>query len=223
MLSRWYAAIRTRYIHPLTSADPNKPEPKGSEGWTGFSGCGWLSPGLSAATTNTISQILPVIAARSSLRYAVFSTLLFQLRSIPLVSVQPTGWIYLTQRSSTPACVNCITMDLCHLVLCAVVQAAVWGNVDGSKCCPENQRVECGFPGITPAQCDAKNCCFNNEVHGHWCSEKKCAPPAPPAPPTPSPPKPPPQNYTNIEVLHVINSCHLDIGFADSSQGIINR
>ena len=25
------------------------------------------------------------------------------------------------------------------------------------------------------------------------------------------------------QVVHVINSCHLDIGFADSSQGIINR
>ena len=26
-----------------------------------------------------------------------------------------------------------------------------------------------------------------------------------------------------VSVVHVINSCHLDIGFADSSQGIINR
>ena len=29
--------------------------------------------------------------------------------------------------------------------------------------------------------------------------------------------------YDDVKVVHVINSCHLDIGFADSSQGIINR
>ena len=28
---------------------------------------------------------------------------------------------------------------------------------------------------------------------------------------------------TEIKVVHVINSCHLDIGFADSAAGIINR
>ena len=32
-----------------------------------------------------------------------------------------------------------------------------------------------------------------------------------------------PTTHPEIEVVHVINSCHLDIGFADSSQGIINR
>ena len=38
--------------------------------------------------------------------------------------------------------------------------------------------------------------------------------------PTPPAPK---KAHPEIEVVHVINSCHLDIGFADSSQGIINR
>mmetsp|Transcript_35724 Transcript_35724/g.93375 ORF Transcript_35724/g.93375 Transcript_35724/m.93375 type:complete len:832 (-) Transcript_35724:153-2648(-) len=41
-------------------------------------------------------------------------------------------------------------------------------------------------------------------------------------PPTPPPPPPTP-DYADIEVVHVINSCHLDIGFADSSVGIVNR
>lgn len=29
--------------------------------------------------------------------------------------------------------------------------------------------------------------------------------------------------YLNVSVVHVINSCHLDIGFADSAAGIVNR
>jgi hypothetical protein len=40
-----------------------------------------------------------------------------------------------------------------------------------------------------------------------------------PPPPAPNPKKP----NTDVKVVHVINSCHLDIGFADSSQGIVNR
>ena len=33
----------------------------------------------------------------------------------------------------------------------------------------------------------------------------------------------PPLRATRIEHVHVINSCHLDIGFADSSAGIVNE
>ena len=29
--------------------------------------------------------------------------------------------------------------------------------------------------------------------------------------------------YDNVKTVHVINSCHLDIGFADSSAGIVER
>lgn len=39
--------------------------------------------------------------------------------------------------------------------------------------------------------------------------------------PIPAPASAP--KYADVEMVHVINSCHLDIGFADSSQGIINR
>jgi hypothetical protein len=48
------------------------------------------------------------------------------------------------------------------------------------------------------------------------CARKPHGPPAPP-------PTPPNEPAAAIKVVHVINSCHLDIGFADSSQGIINR
>jgi hypothetical protein len=44
-----------------------------------------------------------------------------------------------------------------------------------------------------------------------------------PSGPPPPPPSPPNEPGIDIKVVHVINSCHLDIGFADSSQGIINR
>ena len=38
------------------------------------------------------------------------------------------------------------------------------------------------------------------------------------------PPGPPPPVYPQItKTVHVINSCHLDIGFADSAANIINR
>ena len=41
--------------------------------------------------------------------------------------------------------------------------------------------------------------------------------------PSPGPPIKPNEPNNDVKVVHVINSCHLDIGFADSSQGIINR
>lgn len=52
----------------------------------------------------------------------------------------------------------------------------------------------------------------------------KCVPGAHHHPSGPPPPaNPPNEPNADIKVVHVINSCHLDIGFADSSQGIINR
>ena len=50
--------------------------------------------------------------------------------------------------------------------------------------------------------------------------KKKCVPHGrhPPGPPPGPPGPPPPEPYADIKVVHVINSCHLDIGFADSSQ-----
>ncbi|KAK1344311.1 hypothetical protein QTO34_014876 [Cnephaeus nilssonii] len=33
-----------------------------------------------------------------------------------------------------------------------------------------SQRSNCGFPGVTPAECAAKGCCFDSTVPGHpWC------------------------------------------------------
>lgn len=83
------------------------------------------------------------------------------------------------------------------LCLIALLYPAAPAATQGSgTCCQENQRVECGFPGITPDQCAAKGCCFDNKGH-HWCSEKTCGPPTPPPPPpSPKPPPPPPANYS---------------------------
>jgi hypothetical protein len=140
-------------------------------------------------------------------------------------------------------------------MLALLLTTAVLGDI----CLSEPKRVECGFPGITPQECNTKGCCFDNSVEGHWCSKspQSCESRAATCnghgdcashpgtsqpdsctcdagytggtcskhgtPPPPPPPPPAPSNYTKIKVVHVINSCHLDIGFADSSVGIINR
>mgnify|MGYP006163268775 FL=1 len=117
---------------------------------------------------------------------------------------------------------------------------------------PDTTRVECGFPGITVDECNARGCCFANPGGDHQCSKSpqpcvsraatcsnhgacvaanattkrpaQCACDAGYSgsrcdhrAPTPAP------TYPNVSTVHVINSCHLDIGFADSSAGIVNR
>ena len=115
---------------------------------------------------------------------------------------------------------------------------------------PDTTRVECGFPGITIAQCHARGCCFAEPGGNHQCSKNPlpcisrnetcsnhgdCVPADPKmkAPPQckcdrgftgsrcdrPSASGP---TYPDVDVVHVINSCHLDIGFARSSADIIN-
>lgn len=137
-------------------------------------------------------------------------------------------------------------------LLATFMTANLWHLSTGDICQPEANRTECGFPGITPDQCHKRRCCFDNDSTAHWCSKVpqpcisravtchnhgECVAANPgknvPAackcdegfsgPTCGSYPPPPPPNYSNVSVVHVINSCHLDIGFADSSQGIINR
>jgi len=134
------------------------------------------------------------------------------------------------------------------VVVAVVAVVALFSTtVSGDICAPGPQRIPCGFPGITAAQCHAKNCCFNTDAAREWCSAKPeaCVTRAQTcnnhgdcmkgSGNVPDSCKcdggysggqcqiAPPPNMTNIEVVHVINSCHLDIGFADSSAGIINR
>ncbi len=42
------------------------------------------------------------------------------------------------------------------------------GVLKKNVCRYENpqSRVDCGFPGITPEQCDDRNCCYDENVKG---------------------------------------------------------
>ena len=43
-----------------------------------------------------------------------------------------------------------------------MVVVATVGRAAADLCQPESTRQECGFPGITPAQCHQKGCCFDD-------------------------------------------------------------
>eukprot|EP01012_Entosiphon_sulcatum_P032079 TRINITY_DN40828_c0_g1_i1.p1 TRINITY_DN40828_c0_g1~~TRINITY_DN40828_c0_g1_i1.p1 ORF type:complete len:800 (-),score=122.49 TRINITY_DN40828_c0_g1_i1:16-2391(-) len=103
------------------------------------------------------------------------------------------------------------------------------GNTQAAVC---THAVDCGFPGITEQQCISNGCCWDNTHPNIWCSQPACTSRAncswhgdctsgvchcdvgwtgPFCADTP------------ITTVHVIQACHLDVGFADSAQGIINR
>ena len=115
---------------------------------------------------------------------------------------------------------------------------------------PDSSRLECGFPGITAGECHTKGCCFAEPGGDHQCSKAPlpcqsrsatCSGHGDCAPADPSRSMPAQckcdagytgsrceggghvPRYLNVSVVHVINSCHLDIGFADSAAGIVNR
>jgi len=119
---------------------------------------------------------------------------------------------------------------------CSVSFGAL-ASADPAVC---DHSYDCGHPGITKAECEAKNCCFDDDgtkplqcsgflqncsttadcnSHGECISGAcKCTTGYAGAycNQTALPP------FPDIKTVHVINSCHLDIGFADSSAGIIN-
>eukprot|EP00656_Telonema_subtile_P005519 TRINITY_DN1250_c0_g2_i2.p1 TRINITY_DN1250_c0_g2~~TRINITY_DN1250_c0_g2_i2.p1 ORF type:complete len:838 (-),score=162.47 TRINITY_DN1250_c0_g2_i2:112-2625(-) len=112
------------------------------------------------------------------------------------------------------------------------LMAPYWERVLADSNCTHEK--DCGFPGITPEQCRDRGCCFDPNGPSSWCSgeAKKCSTPA---------------NCSNhgscqdgacvcdpshtghtcgdtlITKVHLIQSCHLDLGFTDSSAGVINR
>ena len=118
--------------------------------------------------------------------------------------------------------------------------APFWDRVFADPSCDHKQ--DCGYPGITAEACHARGCCFDPKPHTqNWCSgvQRKC--------------KSDGDcggggqsghgkcntttgqcicargwtgdycNDTLITKVHVITSCHLDVGFTDSSAGVINK
>ena len=82
-------------------------------------------------------------------------------------------------------------------------------RVHYSSHCESNTKFPCTSHHAHPSP-------YSPEVTAIPSMAIRCASNGPPIPA-------PPSTYPDIEVVHVINSCHLDIGFADSSVGIINR
>ncbi|XP_032721407.1 trefoil factor 1 [Lontra canadensis] len=61
--------------------------------------------------------------------------------------------------------VVCVLVLVCVLTLSSLAQ----GELDTCVVAPHH-RTNCGAPGITPDQCKARGCCFDNTVSGvPWC------------------------------------------------------
>ncbi|XP_030874940.1 trefoil factor 1 [Leptonychotes weddellii] len=61
--------------------------------------------------------------------------------------------------------VICVLVLACVLTLSSLAQ----GELETCVVAPHH-RTNCGVPGITPSQCKAKGCCFDNTVRGvPWC------------------------------------------------------
>lgn len=61
--------------------------------------------------------------------------------------------------------------------------------------------IDCGVPGITEEQCAERGCCFNTA------NSPNCFYPGYGVP---------------IKTVHVVQACHLDVGFANTAAGIVN-
>uniref|UniRef100_A0A8C9A6P4 Trefoil factor 1 n=1 Tax=Prolemur simus TaxID=1328070 RepID=A0A8C9A6P4_PROSS len=59
----------------------------------------------------------------------------------------------------------CALVVVVSLALSALVQDAA-----GTCSVLPQERVNCGFPGVTSSQCESKGCCFDDAVAGYpWC------------------------------------------------------
>ncbi|XP_016076725.1 PREDICTED: trefoil factor 1-like [Miniopterus natalensis] len=61
--------------------------------------------------------------------------------------------------------VVCVLLVVFSLALSTLAQ----GQIETCTMAP-TQRINCGYPGVTPSECAEKGCCFDNSVIGHpWC------------------------------------------------------
>ncbi|KAM5334562.1 trefoil factor 1 [Glossophaga mutica] len=62
--------------------------------------------------------------------------------------------------------VICVLLVVFSLALGAQAQ----GQAETSCTMSLRQRVNCGFPGVTPSQCAERGCCFDSNIRGYpWC------------------------------------------------------
>ena len=113
--------------------------------------------------------------------------------------------------------------------------APFWERVNGDPSC--THASDCGYPGITSDACAARGCCFDPAPGTqNWCSgiATKCASRADCSGhgdcDTAAGTCTCDADFTGwncsdavITKVHVVMSCHLDVGFTDLSAGVINR
>ncbi|XP_039265603.2 uncharacterized protein LOC120341196 [Styela clava] len=62
---------------------------------------------------------------------------------------------------------------LCVMSLIVVMEAS-YSNIDSCKKIPPARRIECGWPGIRRASCEAKGCCYDSRyMKSLWCFKKE--------------------------------------------------
>ena len=109
--------------------------------------------------------------------------------------------------------------------------APYWERVGGDANCTHES--DCGFPGITPEACRAKGCCFDTSRPQFWCSgvatpctdrascsgRGECVGGACQCDAGATG-----HNCSDVVItkVHLVASCHLDVGFTDLSAGVIN-
>uniref|UniRef100_A0A2K5EA00 Trefoil factor 1 n=1 Tax=Aotus nancymaae TaxID=37293 RepID=A0A2K5EA00_AOTNA len=64
---------------------------------------------------------------------------------------------------------------ICALVLVSVLALSTLVETQSETCAmAPRERKNCGFPGVTAAQCTSKGCCFDDTVPGFpWCFTPK--------------------------------------------------
>uniref|UniRef100_A0A4X1TE18 Trefoil factor 3 n=1 Tax=Sus scrofa TaxID=9823 RepID=A0A4X1TE18_PIG len=77
------------------------------------------------------------------------------------------------------------------LALASSSSAGEYVGLSANQCAvPAKDRVDCGYPQVTPEQCNNRGCCFDSSIPGvPWCFKplQETGEPAPRKPHTPGP------------------------------------
>lgn len=106
--------------------------------------------------------------------------------------------------------------------------------IGGGSCTPScDASVDCGFPGITEQECVTRGCCYAPNGAGPWCQGAACSATNPclngGSCSTADGSCACPDGFygymcmfARIKTVHVVQACHLDVGFAETAVDIVN-
>jgi len=116
-----------------------------------------------------------------------------------------TGWLLFNKPSGAPHNLTFIVSEGCTR-MDFQEDASVWQVLPRPppQCSAVTSRAPCGQPDDTAQVCAWKGCCFDAAGGANACFY-------------------PTHNAAPITAVHVILSCHLDVGFADTAANIINE